>query len=147
MLASLPGEPPAPGPWQQATLQILRTRLADPAGSLIAFVVDSPDQEGTLAACVVGVVEYRLPSPTIPTGATGYVFSVATDPGHRRRGYSRACMQELLAWFQRRGISKVDLHASAEGEPLYRSLGFERNREPSMRLFLTGQGGRTDETS
>ncbi|GAA1819384.1 GNAT family N-acetyltransferase [Planosporangium flavigriseum] len=136
MLASLDGTEPAAGPWQEAALRSLRTRLAEPAGSLVAFVVDAPHQPGALASAVVGVIERRLPSPDNPAGDTGYVFSVATDPQHRRRGYSRACMQALLDWFQRRGVTRVDLRASAEGEPLYRSLGFERTRDPAMRLVL-----------
>jgi hypothetical protein len=84
MLASLSGEEPAPGLWRETAQQMLSTRLADPARSLTAFVVDSPHRPGTLAACVVGVVECRLPSPDSPTGEVGYVFSVATDPDHRR---------------------------------------------------------------
>ncbi|MCW2640042.1 MAG: family N-acetyltransferase [Dactylosporangium sp.] len=140
MLASIGGEEPADGPWRETTLGTLRTRLAEPDGSLAVFVVDSPDQPGTLAACVVGVIESRLGSPDNSAGEMGYVFSVATDPDHRRRGYSRACMQRLLAWYQQRDVTTVDLKASAEGEPLYRSLGFVRTRDPAMRLILPPRG-------
>jgi ribosomal protein S18 acetylase RimI-like enzyme len=62
------------------------------------------------------------------------VFNVATDPDQRRRGYSRACMEQLMGWFERRGVTKVDLKASPEGEPLYASLGFARTADPAMRL-------------
>ncbi|MFE6134437.1 GNAT family N-acetyltransferase, partial [Streptomyces sp. NPDC056437] len=65
-----------------------------------------------------------------------YVFSVATDRDMRRRGHSRACMEALLAWFEKRGVRKIDLRASSEGEPLYTSLGFARTPDPAMRLTL-----------
>ncbi len=134
MLAAMAGTEPEPGVWQELTAQTLRSRLADPAGSLAAYVVDAPD--GRLAACAVGTIEHRLGNPSNPTGTTGYVFNVVTDPDHRRRGYSRACVSRLLDWFRERGVSKVDLRASAEGEPLYRALGFVRTAEPAMRLTL-----------
>ncbi|HEV7899298.1 MAG TPA: GNAT family N-acetyltransferase [Planosporangium sp.] len=136
MLSSIAGEESAPGAWREAAIRTLHSRLADPDATLVAFVVDSPQQPGALAACVVGVVEDRLGSPDNPTGEMGYVFSVATDPDHRRQGYSRACMQRLLRWYQQRGITRVDLRASAEGEPLYRSLGFVRTHDLAMRLTL-----------
>lgn len=119
--------------WQPAAVATLRARLADPDGDLTAFVVDRP---GGLAACAVGTVEYRLGGPGNPQGVSGYVFSVATDPDMRRRGHSRACMEALLAWFESRGVRKIDLRASSEGEPLYTSLGFARTPDPAMRLTL-----------
>jgi ribosomal protein S18 acetylase RimI-like enzyme len=87
-----------------------------------------------LAACAAGRVELRLPSPGNPLGISGHVFNVATDPDLRRRGYSRACMTALLAWYRERGVRKIDLYASEQGEPLYASLGFVRNAAPAMRL-------------
>jgi ribosomal protein S18 acetylase RimI-like enzyme len=136
MFADLQGHEPEPGRWQSASEETLRKRLADPEGSLAAFVVDGPDRAVTLVACAVGVVEQRLASPTHQTVDLGYVFNVATDPGYRRRGYSRACMEALLGWFRQRGVRKIDLHASVAGEPLYRSLGFLRSKDPAMRLLL-----------
>jgi GNAT superfamily N-acetyltransferase len=134
MLAAVTGTEPQPGAWQQTAEETLRKRLAD--GSLAVFVVEQPDAPGCLAACVVGAIEHRLGGPANPAGRVGYVFSVATDPGHRRRGYSRACMQRLLDWYRKSGVTTVDLRASPEAEPLYRSLGFERTRDPAMRLTL-----------
>lgn len=138
MLTAMTGKP-APGPWQDNARATLRERLADPDGPLAAYVVGNPDRPGTLAACVVGVVECRLSSPTNLTGEVGYVFNVATDPGHRRRGYSRACMEALLGWFRNRGVATVDLRATAEAEPLYRALGFVASTAPTMRLTLVSR--------
>ncbi|MFF3287198.1 GNAT family N-acetyltransferase [Streptomyces sp. NPDC003023] len=118
--------------WQPAAVATLRDRLGDPASSLTVYVVDRPG--GGLAACAVGTIEYRLGGPGNPEGTCGYVFSVATDEDMRRRGYSRACMEGLLGWFRERGVRKVDLRASRDGEPLYTSLGFVRTPDPAMRL-------------
>ncbi|SDL25784.1 GNAT family N-acetyltransferase [Streptomyces indicus] len=122
--------------WMPVAEKMLRTKLVGEEGQLAAAVVERPDTPGRLAACAVGTVEYRLGGAENPLGLAGYVFSVATEPEMRRRGYSRACMQELIAWFRRRGVRKVDLRASAEGEPLYASLGFVRTPDPAMRLSL-----------
>jgi GNAT superfamily N-acetyltransferase len=134
MLTDVAGAPPAPGPWQRNGAAL----LADPFGAMTAFVVDDPDRPGRLAACALGTVEQRLPGPRNLTGRVGYVFNVATDPGLRRRGYSRACLQALLDWYAEQGVTAVDLRASADGEPLYASLGFRRVPEPGMRLTLPG---------
>ncbi|MFF1447236.1 GNAT family N-acetyltransferase [Streptomyces sp. NPDC058274] len=122
--------------WHTQSLPTVRRRLADPDGGFVAFVVDHPQRPGALAALVAGTVEYRIGRAGNPHGAVGYVFSVATDPDARRRGYARACMEELLGWFREQGVAQVDLNASAEAEPLYASLGFVRKPDPSMRLSL-----------
>jgi GNAT superfamily N-acetyltransferase len=119
--------------WRAPARQTLIRRLGTPA--MAAFVVDRPDGAG-LAACVVGTIETRLGSPGDPAGRVGYVFSVATDPDMRRRGFSRECMTALLAWFRGQGVRKVDLRASPDGEPLYRSLGFVHPPDPAMRLHF-----------
>ncbi|MCQ4207252.1 MULTISPECIES: GNAT family N-acetyltransferase [Streptomyces] len=122
--------------WQPATVAALRSHLAAADGELTAFVVDAPDGAGTLAACATGAIDHSLGSPGNPAGTAGHVFNVCTDPDHRRRGYSRACMEALLDWFRERDVHRVDLHATAEGEPLYASLGFARTPAPAMRLTL-----------
>ncbi|MFD0552966.1 GNAT family N-acetyltransferase [Streptomyces rectiviolaceus] len=122
--------------WHAESLAVVRGKLADPAGDFAAFVVDQPGRPGKLAALVVGTLDYRIGRAGNPRGVVGYVFSVATDPDQRRRGYARACMEVLLDWFRERGAGSVDLNASAEAEPLYASLGFVRKPDPSMRLNL-----------
>lgn len=98
-----------------------------------AFVVDHPELPGRLAACAVGTLEERLPAPGHPLGLFGFVFNICTDPGARRRGYARACTEALVAWFDERGATRVDLHATPGGEGLYRSLGFAEHSLPLSR--------------
>jgi GNAT superfamily N-acetyltransferase len=120
--------------WRLPARDTLRERLT--GSSMAAFVVDQPGGGG-LASCAVGIVEQRLGSPDNPSGLFGYVFNVSTDPAHRRRGYSRACMEALLEWFRSRGVGAADLRASADGEPLYTDLGFVRTADPAMRMRIT----------
>ncbi|MFH8340728.1 GNAT family N-acetyltransferase [Streptomyces sp. AM6-12] len=125
--------------WQAESLPLLRERLAGgdgDGGDFAAFVVESPDRPGALAALAAGTVDYRVGTPLDPRGRVGYVFSVATDPDARRRGYARACMDELLGWFRERGAGHVLLTTSPDARPLYESLGFTRDPDPSMRLVL-----------
>ncbi|MEU7961251.1 GNAT family N-acetyltransferase [Micromonospora humida] len=136
MLADIDQMAPAPGPWQQAAREVLHRRLAEPADLMAVFVVDDPDRPGALAACATGTIEQRLGGPGNPDGLTGYVFNVVTEPVHRRRGYSRACLEALLDWYRQRGVGKIDLRASPQGEPLYRSLGFVPTIGPTLRLSL-----------
>jgi GNAT superfamily N-acetyltransferase len=127
---------PSSTEWHAQSLPTIRGRLADLDGDFVAFVVDHPDRPGALAALVAGTIEYRIGRAGNPHGAVGHVFSVATDPDARRRGYARACMDTLLDWFRERNVRQVDLNASAAAEPLYASLGFVRKPDPSMRLQL-----------
>ncbi|WP_336213933.1 GNAT family N-acetyltransferase [Nonomuraea sp. LPB2021202275-12-8] len=136
LLAHMSGREPVGEDWRQAAADMLRARLDEPDTTMAAFVVDRPDRPGALAACAVGAVDQRLGGPGNPAGTCGYVYSVATDPDQRRRGYSRQCVTALLGWYRDRGIATVFLRASEEGEPLYRSLGFDRTGDPAMRLQL-----------
>jgi ribosomal protein S18 acetylase RimI-like enzyme len=122
--------------WRQPSRETLRKRLTGPGAAMAAFVVDRPGDSG-LAACAVGIIEERLGNPFNLTGLTGYVFNVSTDPSCRRRGYARACMEALLDWFRSRGVGTADLRASADGEPLYADLGFQRTADPAMRLRVS----------
>ncbi|MFD9720038.1 GNAT family N-acetyltransferase [Streptomyces sp. NPDC059076] len=129
------GSPDPDGRWISVAIADLRRRLAPVDADLAAFVAERAES-GALAACAVGSVERRLGSPGNPGGTNGHLFSVATDPDMRRRGLSRGCVEALLDWFRERGLTRVELRASPEAEPLYASLGFVRTPDPAMRLTL-----------
>ncbi|MER5863909.1 GNAT family N-acetyltransferase [Kitasatospora sp. NPDC002040] len=131
-----------PGPWRRTAELELRERLAVPADrrTMAAFVLDDPAEPGRLAACAVGTLERRLPAPGHPDGLFGFVFNICTDPAHRRRGHARACTEALLAWFDARRVTRVDLHATEGGEALYRSLGFHEHSVPLSRQRLLPGG-------
>jgi len=122
--------PSVDGDWLDALAVVLKEQLT--ADTVRILVVDGDG--GTLAACGIGTVEQRLPGPHLRNGRIGHVLGVVTDPAHRRRGHSRSIMRGLLDWFQDGGVARVDLHASAEGEPLYRDLGFTEH--PDLSLYL-----------
>jgi len=50
---------------------------------------------------------------------------VLTHPDYRKRGHARRLLDMVLARARELGIRSVKLDATAEGEPIYRSLGFE----------------------
>ncbi|MFZ0957416.1 MAG: GNAT family N-acetyltransferase [Candidatus Sulfotelmatobacter sp.] len=62
------------------------------------------------------------------------ILNVYTDRDHRRRGIARRILQTMIAWCQREGFARVDLHASPEGRHLYESLGFEPSNEMRLKL-------------
>lgn len=106
--------------WRAAATAACTARLGR---DLAVFVVDGPEP-GLLAASGAGTIAARLPSPTNPAGRVGYVQWICTDPGSRFRGHARAVLRGLLEWYEQAGVPVVELHATAAGEPLYRSLGF-----------------------
>ncbi|MEU7043357.1 GNAT family N-acetyltransferase [Streptomyces varsoviensis] len=140
MFGDMEGEG-APGAWEADAVEMAREQLSVPSPRLGAFVVDGTDEDGRplLAACAVGSVETRLPGPRRPTGLFGFIFNVCTDPRYRGRGYARATTEALLDWFAEQGVSRVDLHASEEAEPLYRSLGFAEH-SIALSLEVSGRG-------
>jgi ribosomal protein S18 acetylase RimI-like enzyme len=138
LIAAMQGHEPQDGEWRQQVQSTLERRLSEQQPNLVAFVVAQPDAPSRLAACAVGTIEERLGGPGNPSGLTGYIFNVATDPNYRRRGYSRCCTTALLSWYRDHGIATVDLRATPPAEPLYQSLGFVRTADPAMRLQIAG---------
>jgi GNAT superfamily N-acetyltransferase len=61
------------------------------------------------------------------------VLNVYVEPGWRRRGVARLLMQHVLGYVRAQGIARCTLHPSAEGKPLYESLGFAPTREMRLR--------------
>lgn len=118
------GVDPGDDYWERfrpAAAQAMRDRRDD---DVVVFVVDHPDDRARLVACGAAVVITRLPSVGQPDGRLGYIQWMSTDLDFRRRGLARNVLRELLAWLEARGIDNVELHASPEGAPLYRSQGF-----------------------
>ena len=62
------------------------------------------------------------------------ILNVYTDPEYRRRGIARLLMETMIDWCKRKGLARVNLHASDAGRHLYESLGFEPSNEMRLKL-------------
>jgi GNAT superfamily N-acetyltransferase len=128
------GADPAASDWRERAPHRLAAGFDD--GTVAGFVVEHPERDGALVAAALASINQRLPTPANPDGRVAYVQWVATDLEFRRQGAARALMNALLQWARDQQLAFVDLHASAEGAPLYRSLGFKQNANPELRLRL-----------
>jgi GNAT superfamily N-acetyltransferase len=120
--------------WLAAAAERLAIGFRD--DTIAAFVVDHPEAERHCVSAAAVSIQQRLPTPPNPGGRTAYVQWVATDVEFRRRGLGRAVMESVVTWCSARGVGSVDLHASRDGDPLYRDLGFVPSRNPELRYFF-----------
>ena len=124
--------------WRDKAEAWFAGRLGD-KDDFAAFVIDDPDLG--VVSCAAGVCDRHAPGPGNPGGVQGLVFNMSTDPRYRRRGYARACLDALLAWFRDETEARViNLNATADGTPLYRSLGFTEPRHPALQLRVARPG-------
>ena len=103
---------------------------------LLAFV--ARDDEGCMVSCAWLLLVEKPPSPRFPNGRTGVLFNVYTRPAWRRRGLARQVMGALIEESYQRQLDVIELHATDDGYPLYRSLGFadDSNTHKAMRMML-----------
>mgnify|MGYP000851214409 CR=1 FL=1 len=96
---------------------------ANPARTRDLFFV--ADINGSIVGTVMGGYD----------GHRGWVYSVAVDPGYRRRGIATSLIQRLQAALIRRGCLKMNLQVrstNAEVIAFYKTLGFEVEDRISM---------------
>ncbi len=90
--------------------------------SVIERLLQQPDVEVLWAKCdgvpVATAILYR-------TGAVVGVHQVGVPPEQQGKGIARELMQQLVARAQAMGAEHLCLQASAAGEPLYHSMGFQ----------------------
>lgn len=103
---------------------------------LHAFVARMDD--GTIAATAWLLLVEKPPSPRFPNGHTGVLFNVYTRKECRRQGLARQTMGALIAEAYRMRLDVLELHATEDGYPLYRSLGFsdDSTTHVAMRMML-----------
>ena len=103
---------------------------------LLAFAARADD--GTIVSCAWLLLVEKPPSPRFPNGRTGVLFNVYTTPKHRRQGLARRTMGALIEEAYLRKLDVLELHATDDGYPLYRSLGFadDSTTHKAMRMML-----------
>ena len=114
-------------------------RRLDDKDDFAAFVIEDPGLG--VVSCAAGVCDRHAPAPGNPGGVQGLVFNMSTDPRFRRRGYARACLDALLAWFRdETEATVINLNATSDGTALYREAGFTEPRYPELQLRLARPG-------
>ena len=79
------------------------------------------------------LVEYH-PSPRDASPRRPWVVNVYVEQGWRRRGLARRLMDVMVEWIRAEGYFNLFPHASAEGRPLYESMGFGATNEMRLKL-------------
>ncbi len=64
----------------------------------------------------------------------GDILNMYTIPSARRNGVSALILKQLIDEAHNRGISKISLHTTKEGEKLYRNFGFGEPLYPVLEL-------------
>ena len=124
--------------WREKAEAWFAQRLDD-KDDFAAFVIEHPDLG--VVSCAAGVCDRHAPGPGNPGGVQGLIFNMSTDPRCRRRGYARACLDALLAWFRDETEARViNLNATSDGTAMYRELGFTEPRYPALQLRLGRPG-------
>ena len=113
-------------PWNDPAADIAFARSSDNATILLGR------SGGALAASVmVGHDGHR-----------GWVYYVATDPDHRKKGFGRATMSAAEDWLRARGVEKLQLMVRPDNiqvNAFYESLGFGEQKRVIYAKWLDGR--------
>lgn len=71
-----------------------------------------------------------------PVGKVGYILNMYTETQHRGKGIGTGIMKKLLITAKEIGVTKLELHATADGEAIYAKHDFEPPHNKFMELTL-----------
>jgi GNAT superfamily N-acetyltransferase len=120
---------------EETLVEATRSFLAQaiPSGRFHAWVGVA---EGRVVACS-GLAPFdRPPMPETLVCLEAYILNMYTEPEWRGRGLARALFMELVRFARELGVGRLLLHATADGRPLYESVGFKPN-PAAMEWMLT----------
>lgn len=101
-----------------------------PDGSHRAFVaVYNGEEAGSGSLCLTD----ELPSPDNITGHCAYLMNIYVKAPFREHGIGHAIVERLLQEARLKDCGKIYLETTAEGRPVYESLGF-RDLPDMMKL-------------
>ena len=112
----------------RATIRYLEKRLEQ--SEFVAWVAET--EGGRVIACSVISFYEMPPKPWNLTGKYAYLSSMFTEHQHRRKGLGRRLLQAALDFVEESGIKEITLHTTEDGEPLYRSFGFQESNETKL---------------
>jgi ribosomal protein S18 acetylase RimI-like enzyme len=75
-------------------------------------------------------------------GHRGWVYYVATDPGHRGKGHGRAVMHAAENWLRQTGIEKLQLMVRPDNtkvQAFYQSIGYGEQQRIIFAKWLDGR--------
>ena len=103
-----------------ANRQYYRKHIAD--DSHLAFVAECDGEEcGCGGVCLTD----ELPSPDNPSGRCAYLMNIYVREAFRNRGVAHIIVTHLIEEAKRRDCGKIYLESTADGKPVYTSLGFK----------------------
>ena len=93
-----------------------------PSGGHIACFVY---RDGEIVGCGGVCIYDEMPSPDNLGGKCAYLMNIYTRPEYRHQGIATRVAEHLIAEAKARKIEKIYLETSADGERMYRKLGFK----------------------
>lgn len=81
--------------------------------------------DGEKAGCGAICLTDELPSPDNPTGRCAYLMNIYVRPQYRKHGIAHAVVSYLVDEAKKLNCDKIYLETTAEGRPLYYSMGFD----------------------
>ncbi|WP_152657980.1 GNAT family N-acetyltransferase [Oceanobacillus sp. CFH 90083] len=87
-------------------------------------------------AAISGLVFFeRPPHGENLTGSEAYIMNMYTRPDFRGMGIARSLLEECISHCKSANVQRIWLHASEEGHPLYKQMGFT-DKHSEMELIL-----------
>ncbi|MDE6009587.1 MAG: GNAT family N-acetyltransferase [Muribaculaceae bacterium] len=102
-------------------------------GTHLAFMatVDGED-----AGCGAVCLTDELPSPDNPSGRCAYLMNIYVRETFRNHGVAHHIVSRLIEESVKQGCGKIYLETTADGKPVYTSLGF-REMPDMMKYYDT----------
>jgi GNAT superfamily N-acetyltransferase len=105
------------------------------ANEFIAWLAFDEDR----AVASSGLCFYSLP-PTAHnlSGKVAYIMNMYTLPEYRKQGIAKELFLKTLRDARKLGYNKIVLHASKDGEHMYRTHGFQEPSDIELELYDNG---------
>lgn len=127
------------GPQPEDTVAELRDNIR----AYLHVAIKEKTYVGMLAMCgneiaAAGgmVIRQRPGSFANPSGREAYIMSMYTAPQYRKQGFATHILNSLVERAKGMGIVTLELHATADGEHVYKKYGFKLHTEPTYRLYI-----------
>jgi ribosomal protein S18 acetylase RimI-like enzyme len=91
-------------------------------------------KEGRIVSNAGVIIDHHPPGPNNFSGKIAYIFNLYTIAEFRHQGIAQKIMETILDWIREKEISLVTLHATDDGEELYKSLGFTSGNEMHLKI-------------